>query len=669
MHASRIVMVLLVVTVANIWSLQPALAETESEKTLSPYFFVENGDPLVDDFPLKATGVKVNIGGVIADVVITQIYTNEGSRPINARYVFPASTRAAVHGMTMRIGDNLIKAQIKEREAAQKQFDQAKKEGKSASLLEQQRPNVFTMNVANVMPDDTVEIELRYTELLVPTDGVYEFIYPTVVGPRYTDQPETEALETDEWIQNPYLQEGETPPTTFDIAVNLSTGIPLQDISCRSHETRIDWQGESIAAVSLADPEEFGGDRDFVLQYRLTGQKIESGLMLYEGRDENFFLMMIQPPERVLPEDIPPREYIFVVDVSGSMGGFPLNTAKKLLGNLIGSLRPTDRFNVVLFAGASQLMAPVSVSATQTHIQEAMGVIDQQRGGGGTELYAALKRSLDLPRDENVSRTVLIITDGYIGAEKDVFELIQKNLNRTNVFAFGIGSSVNRYLIEGMAKAGQGEPFVVLDPSEARRTAGQFREYVEAPLLTQISVAYKGFDAYDVEPVSIPDLFARRPVILFGKWRGEPRGNIEFSGKSGRGDYLQTIDVETTKALDVNSALPYLWARSRISRLSDFNPRQLSTDNRVEITSIGLTYNLLTAYTSFIAVHEVVRNTEGPAEDLKQPLSLPRGVSNLAVGGSMSNVPEPELFWLLGILAVVFIAKVVFRKIIEKVLC
>lgn len=669
MHSSRIVMVLLVLTVANIWTLQQALAETESEKTLSPYFFIENGDPAVDEFPLKATDVKVNIGGVIADVVITQIYTNEGSRPINARYVFPASTRAAVHGMTMKIGDHVIKAQIKEREAAQKKFDQAKKEGKSASLLKQQRPNVFTMNVANVMPDDTVEIELRYTELLVPTDGVYEFIYPTVVGPRYTDQSETEALETDKWIQNPYLHEGETPPTTFDIAVNLSAGIPLQDISCRSHETRVDWQGESIAVVSLADPEEFGGDRDFVLQYRLTGQKIESGLMLYEGRDENFFLMMIQPPERVLPEDIPPREYIFVVDVSGSMSGFPLNTAKKLLGNLIGSLRPTDRFNVVLFAGASQLMAPVSVSATQTHIQEAMGVIDQQRGGGGTELHAALKRSLDLPRDENVSRTVLIITDGYIGAEKDVFELIQKNLNRTNVFAFGIGSSVNRYLIEGMAKAGQGEPFVVLDPSEARRTAGQFREYVEAPVLTQISVAYKGFDAYDVEPVSIPDLFARRPVILFGKWRGEPQGLIEFSGKSGRGDYLQTIDVEATKALDVNSALPYLWARSRISRLSDFNPRQLSTDNKAEITSIGLTYNLLTAYTSFIAVHEVVRNTEAPAEDVKQPLSLPKGVSNLAVGGSMSNVPEPELFWLLGILAVVFIAKVVLRKIIEKILC
>ena len=206
--------------------------ETENVKTLSPYFYIENGDPSVDRFPLKETNVTVNINGVIADVVIAQKYANEGTRPINARYVFPASTRAAVHGMKMVIGEEVITAQIKERQSAQEEFDTAKQEGRTASLLKQQRPNVFSMNVANLMPSDIIHIELHYTELLVPTDGTYEFVYPTVVGPRYSNQPEVDAPETDRWIKNPYLKQGNTPESKFNIVLKLSTGISLQEVVC-----------------------------------------------------------------------------------------------------------------------------------------------------------------------------------------------------------------------------------------------------------------------------------------------------------------------------------------------------------------------------------------------------------------------------------------------------
>ncbi|MHC5059351.1 MAG: VIT domain-containing protein, partial [Planctomycetota bacterium] len=343
--------------------------ETSNELTLSPYFFIEKGDPSVDHFPLKDTRVFATISGVIADVRILQTYSNEGTRPINARYIFPASTRAAVHGMTMVIGEEVIRAKIKERQTAQKEFDQAKKQGKSASLLKQQRPNVFSMNVANIMPGDSIDIELHYTELLVPTDGTYEFVYPTVVGPRYSDQLEAEAPGTDKWIKNPYLKQGSDPKTKFNIEVKLSTGIALQEIACKSHDTEISWDSESVANIVLKDAETFSGDRDYILNFRLAGKEIQSGLMLFEGQNENFFLLMVQPPERVQPEDIPPREYIFVVDVSGSMHGFPLNTAQKLLRNLIGNLRPTDKFNVILFAGGSHLMAPSSVPATTDNIR------------------------------------------------------------------------------------------------------------------------------------------------------------------------------------------------------------------------------------------------------------------------------------------------------------
>jgi len=636
--------------------------ETTADLTLSPYFFIENGDPSVDQFPLEETHVMVNISGVIADVRIMQKYSNDGTRPISARYIFPASTRAAVHGMTMTVGEQVIAARIKERQAAQDEFDQAKRQGKNTSLLQQQRPNVFSMDVANIMPGESVDIELHYTELLVPTDGTYEFVYPTVVGPRYSNQPEAEAPENDLWIKSPYFQEGSKPQTRFNIGVTISTGMALQEILCTSHDTEIFWESESVAIVELRNAERFSGDRDFILKFRLAGKEIQSGLMLFEGEDENFFLLMVQPPERVLPEDIPPREYIFVVDVSGSMHGFPLNTAKKLLKDLIGNLRSTDTFNVILFAGGSQLMADTSVPATVQNIRQAIRMIDKQKGGGGTELLRALKTGFSLPRDEAFSRSMVVVTDGYIGAERDVFVEIRNNLNNTSVFAFGIGSGVNRYLIEGMAKAGLGEPFVVTKPQEAPAAAQKLRHYIQSPVLTNIAVTYNGFETYDIEPNSIPDLFAKRPVMVFGKWRGTAGGTIELRGTGGSAEYAQTFNLAETQPLETNRALRFLWARTRIGKLSDFNFQRLNPEHRAEVTNLGLTYNLLTDYTSFIAVNDVIVNPEGNSQDVDQPLPLPLHVSNLAVGGSVSRVPEPEMSILLVMSALVLTMIVVYRK-------
>jgi len=461
------------------------------QKTLSPYIFIENGDPNIDRMPLKSTDVKVNISGVIAEVTVKQSYTNEGSRGINGKYVFPASTRAAVHGMKMIIGETIITAKVKELETAQKEFNEAKKKGKTASLLKQHRPNVFSMNLSNIMPKDTIDVELSYTELLVPTDKIYEFVYPTVVGPRYSGQPESTAVENDMWIKNPYLKENRESETDFNIEVNVSTGIPLQDVVCTTHDTDTIFETKSIAKITLSDKEKTANNRDYILKYRLAGQEIQSGLMLYRGKEENYFLLMIEPPERVAPKDIPPREYIFVVDVSGSMNGFPLNTAKKLLNDLIGGLRGKDMFNVVLFAASSRTLSHNSVPANEQNIQRAIHFIEQARGGGGTQLLSALKKGFSLPGNENISQSIIVVTDGYIGAEGDVFKFIRENLNNRNVFAFGIGSSVNRYLIEGIAKSGQGEPFIVTRPYEAGPVALKFRKYVGSPVLTNISIKFE----------------------------------------------------------------------------------------------------------------------------------------------------------------------------------
>ena len=621
-------------------------AQSPQDKTLSPYFFVQ-GDPSVDRLPLKDTRVDVKVSGIIADVTVRQTYRNEGSRPIHARYVFPASTRAAVYAMRMQVGDQVIVARIKEREKAKAEFDAARQAGKSASLLEQDRPNVFSMSLANVMPGDQIEIELRYTELLVPTNGVYEVVFPTVVGPRYASPPEAASAPADNRVKIPYLPQGKAPASAFHLSATISAGVPIRELTCASHQILPQWQSSSFARVLLneADPQQ--GNRDFILRYRLAGEKIASGLILYEGEGENFFLYMAQPPDRVTKAELPTREYIFVVDVSGSMEGFPLNTARQLLRDLIGQLRPTDLFNIVLFAGDSSVLSERSLDASQQNLANALRLLEQQRGGGGTELLAAIQRAMSLPRQADVSRSLVLVTDGYISGEKGVFEHIRGNLDQCNVFSFGIGSAVNRYLIEGVAKAGMGEAFVVTQPGEAAEVAARFREYIQNPVLTDVEVRVSGFDIYDVNPPHLPDLFAQRPVILFGKWRGPVSGTFELRGKTGQGKYLDRVEVTGAKPDEANRALRYLWARSRLAELSDYGFEQVDADRISQITSLGLTYNLLTAYTSFIAVREVVSNAGGEGRDVDQPLPLPQGVSDVAVGGNTQVGSEPELIWLI----------------------
>ena len=611
------------------------------DKTLSPYFQVKNDALSLENFPLKSTDVNVAISGVIAHVVVRQVYSNLGNTPINGYYLFPGSTRAAVHGMKMTVGNRVIKAKIKEKEIARKTYETAKKQGKATSLLEQHRPNVFSMEVANIMPGDTTEIELQYTELLIPENGTYEFVYPTVVGPRYSSVPVSESTDENRWVQNPYLKSGSEPQTAFAISVDIVAGMPLQGVNCGTHDTDIAFQGDSRVRVGFSGESEFGGDRDFILQYRLTGKQIASGLILQQGVDENYFLLMTQPPERIEQSAIPPREYIFVVDISGSMAGFPLDTAKSLLTKLIGNLRPTDVFNVVLFAGGSEILSGSSVPATATHVQRAIQMIDDSKGGGGTELLQAMSRALRMPKKEGVARTMLVITDGYVHTENNVFTLIQQNLDHTNLFAFGIGSSVNRHLIEGMARSGLGAPFIVTSSGQAGPAAQRFLEYIDSPVLTDITISFKGLEVYDVEPPAQPDLFAERPVVVFGKWKGTPTGSVVISGMNGAGGFHREIPVDSALFEDQSSPLKYLWARSRIDRLSYFDSQKGNSEKKEALVALGLRYNLLTHFTSFVAVDEIVSNPGMNGKDIKQPLTLPKNVSHLAVGGEMRSVPEP----------------------------
>jgi Ca-activated chloride channel homolog len=445
------------------------------------------------------------------------------------------------------------------------------------------------------------------------------------------------ASSNERWISNPYTKEGEPPLYTFNLEVNLSAGLPVSDVICNTHQVNVNFLSKDKVRVDLKETETFAGNRDFIFNFKLKGDQIQTGLLLYEGKKENFFLAMIHPPKLIKPELIPPREYVFIVDVSGSMNGFPLDVSKTLLRNVIGNLKSTDRFNVILFAGGNEILSEYSINASAANVKKAIDFINNQQGGGGTELLPALKRALALPGTENYSKTFIIATDGYVTVEKEAFDLIQQNLGSANFFTFGIGTSVNHYLIEGMSHAGKGLSFIATSPSEATKIAGKFNEYIGSPVLIKIRMAFKGFNVYDVEPMEIPDVFSERPVLLYGKYLGKPTGYIELIGENGGAGINQRLDLASYQPDDKNSGIMSLWAREKIKILDDYASIGQNDIHAEEMTMLGLKYNLLTSYTSFFAIDSEVRNQNGEYSSVKQPLPLPDGVSNYAIGGAQLN--------------------------------
>lgn len=655
---------------------EPTTPAADPGRSLAPYFVVDGAAPGIDALPLKHTRAEVTISGVIAEVRITQVYRNEGAQPLHARYVFPASTRAAVHALRMRIGGRVVDAEIREKRQAQAEFAQARREGKRAALLEQQRPNVFTMAIANVMPGDELAVELQYTETVVPDDGVYRYVFPTVVGPRYVGTEEgrggadapagaagagrAEAVAeaaAPAWTHQPFLRAGRPAARRFEFSARVVSPLPIAAASSPTHPLRIDGVGSRELRIALPAAAEHA-DRDLVLDYRLAGGTIGAGLLVQRGQgpdDENFFLLMAQPPARVGDDQVLPRDYVFVLDVSGSMHGFPLATAKRLLRDLIGRLRPGDTFNVIPFAGGSSQLAARSLPASEANIAAALRFIDGQTGGGGTELLPALRRALALPTEPGRARSFIVVTDGYVTVEKEAFELVRARAGEANLFALGIGTAVNRHLIEGLARAGRGEPLFVLGEAQADAQAARLRRMIEQPLLTRVRVTFPEagagvFSAYDFDAPQLPDLFAQRPLLLLGKFRGPLKGTIEIEGLGAAGPLRLPVDVAQaaqagtaamgTPGVPGAGGLRQLWARSRIAELGDL--RLLAPDDAGarEITALGLRYRLLTEFTSFVAVDKVVVNAGGAGGDVDAPSPLPAGVGELAVAAAPAT-PEP----------------------------
>lgn len=646
-NARKLVCLILLVMIALLLNYGKLAAQEnpKEDRTISPFFYVECKDSATEHLPLISTKVDVSIIGVIADVTIHQRYKNAGSSPIESKYIFPASTKAAVYNLKMIIGNRILTAVIKEKEQAQQEYQDAISHGYTATLLEMERPNVLQMRVGNIMPGDTIDVVLQYTELITPVGGIYEFVYPTVVGPRYFS-PSTSDAKDSTWVEIPYTHQGEAPKSIFNITVQVDGGMPVSAIHSPSHESiEIKYLNENLAECKLPENDSISGNKDFVLDYVLSGEKNKAGMLLYEGKDENFFLSMIQPPVSPTTEDINLREYIFILDISGSMGGFPIETSKKLTTEIIQNLKPQEKFNILCFAGGSNFLFNESKVASSENIETAINFIGSLQGSGGTELLPALQKAISYPTDNQFSRILLIATDGNVTVEKEAFDLIVNNLNKANFFAFGIGSSVNRYLIEGIAHAGMGEPFIVLNESEAKAKADLFKHYVASPVLTKIKASFSGVSVFDVEPMTIPDVFSERPVLIFGKWDKPLQGSLTLEGISGSNiPYIKSLTFNDYTPSVKNKALRYLWARQRIQQLSDYNSGSDLQEVKSKIIELGLKYNLLTEYTSFIAVDSIVRNVGGEMTTVVVPNPMPQGVSDKAIGGGAGATFEMASF-------------------------
>ncbi|WP_300022939.1 VIT and VWA domain-containing protein [uncultured Maribacter sp.] len=607
-----------------------------SQDTDSPYLLVSTENAII---PLKSSITEANIAGTTAHVRVTQVYQNKGAEPIEAKYVFPLSTQAAVHKMHMIVDDRLVVAKIFEKQEAKKVYDTAIEEGKRAAKLEQHRPNVFQMNVGNIMPGDEITIDIYYTEMLVPVNGEYQFVAPAVVGPRFTG----ESTEAEGSFAMPYTAKGIADSFDFDISVRLNAGMIIQHVNSASHEIIVDYPDAKTAEIVLSEENKNPSNRDFILKYNLRGNQIQTGLLLYEGEEENFFSFQMEPNKNVVLDDIPSREYLFIVDVSGSMNGYPLEVSRTLMRNLLCGLRMTDTFNVQLFASSSTMFSAVPVEISEQNIEAAIRFLSEGQGGGGTQLSSALQTAYKLPRkDMSVARSMVVITDGYVSVEKEAFELIRNNLDQASVFTFGIGSSVNRYLVEGMAKVSNSESFIATTSEEAAEVAKDFANYIATPLLTRVKVESKGFDMYDLAQKSIPDVFAARPVVVHGKYKGKAEGKIIVTAYQGKKRFRQVYNVTDGQLSKQNKALGYLWARKRIGELDDYN-KLFNEDVKAEVVALGLKYNLLTNYTSFVAVDEVIVNKDGTLMKIKQPLPMPDNVNNSAVGAE-AEVKETRKF-------------------------
>ncbi len=601
-------------------------------------------------FPLKHTNVSIQVSGPLARAQVTQQFENPYSDKIEAVYTFPLPQNAAVDDMTLTVGDRVVKGTIKKRVEARAIYEAAKRRGNVGGLLDQERPNIFTQSVANILPGEQISITISYVQTLSYDDGTYSVVFPMVVGPRYIPGRPFDhtpslgggwAWDTDQVPDASHLTPPALKPDTrsghdLSLSVKIEAGVPIHDIKSTMHEIAITNSTASQIEVHLNE-EATIPNKDFILTYAVAGEDIRDAVLTHRKGKSGFFTLLLQPPDRVKTNDVTPKELVFVLDTSGSMSGFPIEKAKETMRLAIDGLNPRDTFNLITFAGNTHILFPEPVPATSSNVRKAQRFLESRSGGGGTEMMKAIRAALDQSDSQEHLRIVCFMTDGYIGNDMAIVREIQLHPN-ARVFAFGIGNSVNRFLLNKMAEHGRGEVEYAGLQDDGSAAALRFHERLQHPLLTDISVDWDDFDASEVYPKRLPDLFSAKPLIITGQYTTPGKATIRLRGKVAGHPVVRKIDVEFPGFEPEHDVLATLWARTKIADLmaQDYNGIQQGNPKstiREAITEIGLNYRLMTQFTSFVAVEELIITEGGQPRRVEVPVELPVGVSYEGVFG------------------------------------
>jgi Ca-activated chloride channel family protein len=605
--------------------------------------------------PLKHTDVKARISGPLARVTVTQEFENPFQEKIEAVYAFPLPPDSAVDDMTMLVGDRTIRGTIKPREEARKIYDDARRSGRVAGLLDQERPNIFTQAVANIMPGAQVKIVISYVETVPYEEGSYAFNFPMVVAPRYIPgaptgkqaggwAPDTDQVPDASRVTPQVTPEGTRAGHDISVEVSIDAGVPIDSLASKTHEVVIDRPDSRQAEVRLRDKAVIP-NKDFILKYAVAGQSVEDAVLTHRKGADGFFTLLLAPPPRVAADEVTPKELVFLLDTSGSMSGAPITKAKEAMQAALDTLNPRDTFNLITFSGATQILFPKPVPATAENLRQAREFLASRYGSGGTEMMQAIRAALDPSDQQGHVRVVCFMTDGEVGNDHEIIAEVQKHPN-ARVFAFGIGSSVNHYLLDNVAKYGRGEVEYVGLKDDGSAAARRFAERVRSPLLTDISIDWGGLAVTELYPSRIPDVFAAKPIAIAGRYTAPGAGVIRLRGKISGRDFSREIRVALPASQVENDVLATLWARRKVDDLTsqDLNGLQYGTprsDLKDQIVKLGLTYRLMTPFTSFVAVEEKVVTEGGAPKRVEVPVEMPEGMSYEGVFGSENRLDAP----------------------------
>ena len=610
-------------------------------------------------FPLEKTAVKADIAGDFVSTEVTQRFTNPYADRIEAVYVFPLPEHAAVDAMEMHVGKRVVRADVRKRVEAQAAYDAAAREGRRAALLEQERANVFTFSVANIDPHATIEVRLHYFELAKYDHGTYEMAFPMVVGPRYVPgaplasppsgtgtHPDTTRVPDASRISPAYVPPGTRSGHAITIDVRLDGGsAPIESVDSVAHEVATARTSATTATVSLRDKSEIP-NRDFVLRWRLAAPELRAASFTFKeaagsggggAAGDGYVALLVEPKHDANDRELAPRELFFLLDTSGSMNGTPLAMSVRAVKRALATMHQDDTFQIIDFADSASSFAREPLANTPANVQRAIGYLDRLQGSGGTNQLAGIHAALTAPATPGAARVryVVFMTDGYIGNETEVAALVQREIGSARIFGFGIGGSVNRFLLDEVSAIGRGHAEYMLPNEAPDAMIERFYERIGRPYLTDVSVDWGGLPVSEVVPARIPDLSALQPLVVMGRYRGRGQGTVTLRGRIAGRPYEQKIEVTLPDVAPEHPAVGRIWARARIGELSreEYGHKGAREE---EITRIALAHHLVSQYTSLVAIDDVAPEPgsgRGFPALVNQPNEAPAGVNLTTAGG------------------------------------